>query len=213
MRDGLDGRPCCAPAVLKRMTSRQCDLGGSAQPCSEWMLLKRETQPAWGHLPLHLLTHEQRTMPTECLHLPDPAGHSGDDSEATVRGSRDDEVFLARLTLSSSQSVSWPPWMGCASKIRTQSPIPLSILPTLPETPLPTKPKGQITERECHGSLFTNCFYRFWVRSSQLVEAVLEQRWSPREHFFGVKLSGCHSPDWFLSTPSQFKYAPLQIFK
>lgn len=109
MRDGLDGRPCCAPAVLKRMTSRQCDLGGSAQPCSEWMLLKRETQPAWGHLPLHLLTHEQRTMPTECLHLPDPAGHSGDDSEATVRGSRDDEVFLARLTLSSSQSVSWPP--------------------------------------------------------------------------------------------------------
>lgn len=55
----------------------------------------------------HALTHP-RTL-TEHLHLPDLAGHSGDDSEATVRGSRDDEVFLARLTLSSSQSVSWPP--------------------------------------------------------------------------------------------------------
>lgn len=59
MRDGLDGCPCCAPAVLKRMTSRQCDLGGSTQPCSQWMLPKRETRPAWGHLPMHSLTHER----------------------------------------------------------------------------------------------------------------------------------------------------------
>lgn len=29
MRHGLDGRPCCAPAVLRSMTSRQCELGGS----------------------------------------------------------------------------------------------------------------------------------------------------------------------------------------
>lgn len=120
--------------------------------------------------------------------------------------------FPARLTLSSSQPVSLPPWMGCAIKIKTQNPIPLSTLPTFPTDNPPHQVQRTNQRENLIGSLFTNGFYHFWFRSSQLVETVFEQRWSPREYFFGVHLSGCHSQMYSLqlqagSSTHRYKYS------